>query len=281
MEQKKAVIRINFPFYPGHHPLDRKNALSHDLSLIPQYLKAVLKEMETAAEELSEYEITALHFGYGTPLLADSDLLADFLLSAKKLGIYSDSTHVSMRILPSQLSAAALTVLRNAGVNELIMETCTCRSREFAHLERPYYFSAFDGAVSLLTMYRQEGVHHELLAGIPEQTGNTIKETIDYVLKSDPSGIILKSFIENENSKELIKAASQELIDAGMTEYKPYCYAFPGKEHHYLLNEDTDLIGFGVCALTSLDGMKYRNTDNIYVYIAHSGELEAIASLIK
>lgn len=284
MEQKDVVIEIRFPFCPGHCVYCHKNALSRDKKLIPAYWKALRREVESTAGELQGSRIAAVHLGYGVPLEGDADQLADLLLFLRRTLPVGPDTRWSMRVLPYQLSAAALTVLRNAGIGQLVLETETCRSDEFAKLQRPYYFAAFDGAVSLLSMVRQQGVHLEVLLGIPGQTADTVRETLTYALKAKPDGIVLHWFdpsqAETPAMQQLYTAAVQCLAQSGMQPYADALhYAFPGRELAFPLAKSRphERVGFGAGAVTELDGLRYHNTPNLFVYMAHPDEPALIA----
>ena len=284
MEQKDVVIEIRFPFCPGHCVYCHKTALSRDKKLIPAYWKALRREVESTAEELQGCHIPAVHLGYGVPLEGDAEQLADVLLFLRKTLPVGPDTRWSMRVLPYQLSAAALTVLRNAGIDQLVLETETCRSDEFAKLQKPYYFAAFDGAVSLLSMVRQQGVHPEILLGIPGQTPDTVRETLDYALRAKPDGIVLHWFDPAQAgtpaARQLQDAAARRLAEGGMQPYADGMhYAFPGQELAFALAKSRphEQVGFGAGAVTQLEGLRYHNTSNLFVYMAHPDEPQLIA----
>lgn len=256
--------------------------MSRDEKLISGYWAALRKEVENATDELAGYHIAAVDIGYGTPLYGNAEELVDLLLFLRKKLPTDSRTQWSMRVLPYQLSAAALTVLRNAGIRHLVMETMTCRSDEFAKLHRPYYFAAFDGAVSLLTMSRQEELYLEMLLGIPGQNVQTLNESLDYALKAQPAGITLQFYEPAHASRPevqtLCAAAEARLTAAGMRRYSGMDYALPGKELRFGM-AGYDRMGFGAGAATELDGLRYHNTTNLFLYMAHSDEMQQIACL--
>lgn len=279
--KKELIVEIRFPFCSGRCGFCKKGALSRDKNRIAAYWAALRKEVENSAEELKQYRVSAVHLGYGMPLESNMDELADLLLFLRNTLPTDEQTQWSMRVMPYQLSAAALTVLRNAGINHLIMETMTCRSDEFAKLHRPYYFAAFDGAVSLLKMSRRESVYQEILLGIPGQSVKSLNESLDYVLKTQPAGITLQYYDAEQavcpEVQALLEAARAKLSAAGMqSDGNGLEYALPGKELHFHTAK-CDRMGFGAGALTQMEGMRYHNTTNLFLYMAHSDDLQMIA----
>ena len=214
------------------------------------------------------------------------DALDDILRFLKTALPVSERTQWVIDVMPNEMSAAALTVLRNAHLDVIHMGVMTCRMKEFALLNRPYYFAAFDGAISMLTMCRQRGVSIELLTGIPGQTERTLEESVSYAMKAQPEQISLRPYrsCEREEDKEreelLLQAAEACLGKFGMERYGiGMDYALPGKERTEFVLEaqGCNRIGFGAGALTRLDGYTYRNTENLELYLAHSAEPRYIA----
>ncbi|MCD7819103.1 MAG: hypothetical protein LUH07_08645 [Lachnospiraceae bacterium] len=280
LHRKELMIQIQIPFCTGHcHYCDRKS-LGSDRALFRRYLNALKAEISATAPEISDYDVTSIHIcGDNTITMMGTDILDDFLLFLKHTVPNSENAQWIIDMLPYEMSAASLTVLRNAHINILHLNTGTCQMKEFNLLKRPYYYAAFDGALSLISMYQQQNISIGLLAGLPGQTEESLVRSLQYALKAQPMQISLQACSPDAEGL-FSNTADKQLALSGLQRYgSGWNYALPSCERiEYLSAADhADCIGFGVGAITRLEGSSYRNTENLSIYLAYSTEPQIIA----
>lgn len=239
-----------------------------------------MREIEETSEELSGYEIISVHIEGGNPGLLGTDGLADFLYACRQMIPAEGNCQWVIDMLPSDLSAAMMTTLRNAHIDGINVGVMTTRMKEYPCLKRPCYLAAFDGAMSILTMHRQKGTGIVLLTGIPEQTEESLAESVRYCMKSNPERFSFYPYLAKGDQTSYLAAIDPILREYGFMSYGDGShYAQPGKEE-LDLTADARLLshmGFGVGAFTCFDGISYHNTEDLQRYIQYSGDPIQIA----
>ncbi|MCD8013119.1 MAG: hypothetical protein LUG99_08080 [Lachnospiraceae bacterium] len=284
LPKKELLIQIQIPFCTGHcHYCERKN-LGNSRTLFRQYLKALKAEITDTAPEISDYDVTSIHIcGDNTITMMGTDILDEFLLFLKRTIPTADHTQWVIDMLPYEMSAASLTVLRNAHISILHLNTGTCQMKEFNLLKRPYYYAAFDGALSLISMYQQHNISIGLFAGLPGQTEDSLVRSLQYALKAQPVQLSLQACSPDAEAK-FSSSVDCLMAQSGLQRYGTgWNYALPGQERiEYTQDSDNmDCIGFGAGAATRLDGNSYHNTENLSLYLAYSTDPQMIACDLK
>ena len=91
-----------------------------DLSfLVPQYIDALLREIEFAAAKNPHREIHTIYFGGGTPSLLPAHYYGGVLQRLERHFPLAVDAEVSMETNPNDLSTAYLSELREIGINRL------------------------------------------------------------------------------------------------------------------------------------------------------------------
>ena len=78
--------------------------------------------------------------------------------------------------------------------------------------------------------------------------------------------------------RDMLAEADELLAAVGFVQYLPRRWAKPGCEDKFwqVAAAGMDVLAFGLCACTKLDGMETTNTGDLSVYLAHSADYEQI-----
>lgn len=273
-----VLIEIRIPFCVGRCACCREQVIPANRETVSRYTSTILLEAEAVAQELSSSACAAVRLCGGNPLYMRPDGLDDLLSKLKGILPCRKDTQWMLSANPNELSAATLTVIRNAGIHAIDLNVMTCRMDEFALLQRPYYFAAFDGAMSLLTMFRQRGVCIRLLTGIPGQTEATLLESVRHALLTEPDSVEFLPF--GAQMEPLPAQVGSFLIEQGFEAVTPARYMRCGVSRRDWVLEARgcfEQYGIGAGAVTRLNGMAYRNTTDVSLYMKHATEPEVIA----
>ena len=145
-----------------------------------------------------------------------------------------------------------------------------------------------------------ENINVDLMIGLPNQTISDVKDSLNEIIKLNPTHVSVYSLIVEENTKmeQLINNKKLQLPDEelerqmywyvknilelnGYNHYEISNFAKKGKESKHNLNcwEQKEYIGLGLAAYSYLNGIRYGNTSDIEKYInvqdfLNSSELE-------
>ena len=126
-----------------------------------------------------------------------------------------------------------------------------------------------------------DNINVDLMIGLPNQTIQDIKKTLEQIQKLKPNHLSVYSLMVEENTQlhELIQTGQRQLPDEdlernmywyvkntleqnGYKHYEISNFAKEGKESKHNINcwEQKEYIGLGVASHSYLDGIRYANT---------------------
>ena len=87
-----------------------------------------------------------------------------------------------------------------------------------------------------------------------------------------------RDMLDDAAAEAQLAEADELLAAVGFVQYLPRRWAKPGCEDKFWQGAAAgmDVLAFGLCACTKLDGMETTNTGDLSVYLAHSADYEQI-----
>src|SRR5215471_12201549 len=254
--------------------------IKKDHSAAGGYIKNLIQEIELA-EAAHNRLVTQMHWGGGTPTYLASRQIAElFNALADRFSLAADG-EFSIEIDPRVTSTEQLQTLRALGFNRLSMgiqdfdpnvQLTIRRIQPYGHTRE-----LFDNARAL----GFESINADLIYGLPKQTRSSFQKTLDLVLELDPDRLAVFSYahvpvlkhqqrsfekyLPSESEKvQLFLDAIHRLTAAGYEHIGMDHFARPGDPlvaardngslhrnfQGYTTHADTDLIGFGVSAIS-------------------------------
>ncbi len=244
--------------------------------------------------------ITQLHFGGGTPTFLTEDLILELFNNIKQhFNLINDGTQdYSIEIDPREISRSKLQLLTEMGINRISIGV-----QDFDHKvqESIHRIQPIEMVTDLVRDAREMGIksiNFDLIYGLPYQTLEGFRDTLDKVVALSPERIsvfnyahlperfpaqkrILDDNLPNSDIKlELLKMTIEYLVDAG--------YEYIGMDHFakpsdslaiaqkqgllqrnfqgYTTHSGTDLVAFGVSAISDLHGIYIQNYTDLSKY---------------
>lgn len=266
------------------------------IALYLQYLK---KEIELKAQSFSEkVMITHLHFGGGSPGLIEPKDFSDLMNVLKQHFDFSPETEIAIELDPRLVTEAKIASYAKAGVTRASIGVQDFDEKVLKTVNRPQPFHLSYKAIELLKAYDITDINFDLLYGLPHQSLDTLKQTMEKVISLSPNRIAYFGYahvpwmkkhmrlipadaLPDTNLRyDLFEAGKDMLLKAG---YKPVGIDHFVKEddsmYHALKTETlhrnfqgyttdtaTDMISFGVSAISHIGAYYVQNTTDMPVY---------------
>lgn len=269
------------------------------LRTVARYRDALIAEIDSVASDVTEYEIVAIRFTGGVPLLLGGTNIADILFRMRNVMAVADDVEVTVETVPGKLDEHNLRMFSRVGVSRLEFELPTFVQSEHMQLRCPgLYAQIYDGD-AMRRFLGPDDWGCNLTFGLPGQTLESWKRTLQKVIEMEPTHISIAehrrfraddggergSFVElsRGDSLALCEAAVESLSRAGYDEYVLGSFARPGYccRYNELAYENADVLGIGAGVGSLYGGYAYRNTEDVEVYMAHSSDPEHVVCDVR
>ena len=183
-------LYVHIPFchslchYCGCH-----TKIVHSYSPIEQYVESLMREIDLIGKTLEQrIPVSRLHFGGGSPNYANSK---DIEKIVGRFSKYFDVSHmqIDMECDPRLLNAQKIKDYAALGVSRVSLGIQDFNETVQEVINRKQPFSLVQERVEQLRAAGIENINFDLITGLPEQTIDTVRETLEYVLKLKPSRI--------------------------------------------------------------------------------------------
>jgi oxygen-independent coproporphyrinogen III oxidase len=284
-----AALYIHVPFcakkcaYCDFVSFDNKN------ELIGEYFDALQKEIELASQLHDFHGVSTVFFGGGTPSFVDAACIAKTLETVQKYIGIEAGAEITMEANPNSLEREKLKTYLCAGVNRLSMGLQSAEDRLLKSLGRLHTRDVFRKAYEDARDAGFANISVDLIYGLPEQTAEEWKRTLEYTANLAPQHISAYSLTiepgtplhrnllagrvqeaDEEDEREMYHAAVSYLKTAGFDRYEISNFAQPGFEsrHNLVYWNRGDYLGVGAAAHSCVREVRFANTSDLEAYIS-------------
>ena len=260
------------------------------------YVRALLSEMEHAAQGAADRRVDTIFFGGGTPTTLPFADLARILEACRQQFQVDPEAEITCEANPATIPQTDLAQLREAGFNRLSIGVQSFDPDELKRLERVH---TVDEVYLTVERARQAGFDNlslDLMFGLPGQTverwQDNLQKAIDlepdhisaYNLTIEPDTVFYKQQSQgqlkmppDDFQRELFEITIATLTGAGYEHYEISNYAQPEKQSRHNLNYwvDGEYIGLGAGASSFFNGDRTKNTNLPSRYIARINKSKA------
>ncbi len=200
------------------------------LRLVEPYLDALGQEIDAAARLLPQVgaRVRTLYFGGGTPTTlspAQLDRLLGQLHRALDLTGLSECTVEAGR--PDTITAEKLTVLRSYGVDRLSVNPQTMQDHVLRAMGRAHTAADVLRAYDLARRSGDWAINMDLIAGLPEDTEDGFRDTLETVLSLAPENITVHTLALKKGARLMLE---QHSLPSGEETARMLAYAWPRLE---------------------------------------------------
>lgn len=291
--REKIGIYIHIPFcikkcfYCDFVSYQNKN------DLIGKYVDAVCLEILQNSEILSEYDISTIYFGGGTPSMIDS-IYIEKIVNTLKLFVSNEDTikEITIEVNPNSASLDKLESYYNMGINRLSIGLQSSHDKILRNIGRLHTFNDFKEVLKNANTVGFKNISVDLIYPLPGLNLTGFKETLNSIInlkdKFNIKHISVYNLEIHENTRldfllkegfidlcdedeeyKMREELNKKLQDNGFIKYEISNYAYPGFEskHNLCYWNQERYLGFGVNASSFFNLKRYKNTSDINKYI--------------
>ena len=260
-----------------------------DPDLTAPYVNALIAQIKDFRSEAKNKPVDTIYFGGGTPSLLSGEDVVRILKTVRSVFRVSDEAEITLEANPGTLNPENLSAYRAAGINRLSIGLQSADAGELQRLGRIHTKEEFENSFLLARLEGFQNINVDIMYAIPDQTEQTLSDTLDYVIALEPDHISFYGLrIEPDTPfgrDETVEAALpiedvqadmylhsvEKLEKAGFLQYEISNFCKPGFEcNHNLKNwKCKDYLGFGPAAHSLFEGTRFSYKKDIDAFIAN------------
>lgn len=281
-------LYIHVPFCMKKCPYCDFYSLRFSPQKAEEYQKAVIRNLSRYRETFD-----TVYFGGGTP-----SLIFDKITDILKAVDLTQKAEITVECNPESVSENALKELKLAGANRLSFGLQSLDENELAALGRSHSAETARKAILLAHTLGFENISADLMLGVPNQTLDSLKKTIDglcelpithvsaYLLKIEPNTVFGKKYGEiadilpdEDAQSELYLRAVETLEQHGFIQYEISNFAKSGFEslHNLKYWRGEEYVGIGPSAHSYHSGKRYAVPKSLTKFLEREFQLEEIS----
>ena len=212
------------------------------MKLLPPYVEALLKEIEATGKALNQAGLTVRTFymGGGTPTTLSAGQL-DRVLSAcrEQLPLEGCAEYTVEAGRPDTITREKLEVLRAHGVGRISINPQTLEDEVLRAIGRRHTAEDIRGACALARAVGFDSINMDLIAGLPRDSEEGFRRTLDGVLAMAPENITVHTLALKKGSTLMEKGGAIPSGEetARMLEYSLDALEGAGYRPYYLYRQ--------------------------------------------
>ena len=223
-----------------------------------------------------KFTADTLYLGGGTPSVLTPQQLEKIILTAKGKFNIPDDSEITVECNPSSDIESLIPVFKSCGVNRISLGMQSAVDAERKLLGRISDRKRVKTVIDLLKANGIENISLDIMLGVPNQTKESLSETLDFIKKCNVkhiSAYILKieegtffdthkerfSFPSDDEACDLYEHCSDYLESIGFSHYEISNFAIPGFESKHNTKYWTleDYLGIGAAAHSFVNGKRF------------------------
>ena len=255
-----------------------------------EYVDALLREIRAAGAVYSEYKISSVYIGGGTPSLLSPEQIGQLGTAlSSAFGAFEKNCEFSVECNPGTVTQEKLRAFKAAGINRLSIGLQSMNDKELRALGRIHTSADFLNTYDAARAAGFENINIDLMQAVPYQTPASWKKTLEAAAALEPEHISAYSLIieegtpfyeaaaagmlpqlpDEDEEREIYYATRDILEKYGYKRYEISNYALPGFEcrHNIGYWKRENYLGLGLGASSLIENVRWKNTADISKYI--------------
>ncbi len=273
--------------------------ISHRKDVSGRYLECVRREMEKLGQYIDRSrKVVQLHWGGGTPNFLSNEEITELMGCIKEIFSLDEKAEVSVEIDPRYLSEGQLETLRSLGFNRISMGLQDTDEEVQRAINRVQPYELMQKVMKDLRYLGFESINIDLIYGLPHQTPEKFRRTIEKTIALDPDRVAVFNFAYVPWLKPLQRKIEPstlpppetklEMLRLSIELFQSAGYVFIGMDHFakekdeltlaqregtlwrnfqgYTTKKGVDLIGIGATSIGMLYDGYFQNYKTIREY---------------
>ncbi len=258
-------------------------------------LKRELKWRAAAYGKTSPYSIRSVFIGGGTPSVADTKEILSIMRCIFDWYSIEDQAEITIETNPGTIDHEKCRAYYQAGINRLSLGFQSLDDEILQAMGRIHSSEKAVRAYSDAVDSGFENINIDLMLGFPGQRPAVFEKTLAKVIQLRPQHISAYSLLVEEGTalarriaqgamqepgqeedRQMYRTACQWLPAAGYERYEVSNFALPGFASIHNLGYWTGVpyLGVGLGAASYLEGIRFRNTEDMEQYLKGTPEEE-------
>ena len=282
---KSKCYYCDFVSYP-----DKLNMQGKYIECLKQEIEKYSKENDIMFEHGLEpkFMIKTIYIGGGTPSIINENYIENLLNTIKTKFMVEPDAEITIEVNPGTTTMQKLEKYRKAGINRVSIGLQACQECLLREIGRIHNYKQFENTYKCARDIGFDNINVDLMIGLPKQTLNDVKESINKILKLKPEHISVYSLILEENTPlyEMVQEKQLDMISDELernmywyvkktlekhnyNQYEISNFSKPGFESNHNMDcwNQKEYIGIGAAASSFLDDKRYSNVESIENYI--------------
>lgn len=197
---KELGIYVHIPFCKQKCSYCDFISYSNKNNLIEEYIEALKQEIKENAERLSEYEITTIYIGGGTPSYIESKHIVEILETIKQNYNISKNAEITIEVNPGTATKENFEAYVKAGINRISIGLQSCNDNLLKMIGRIHTYEEFLNTYKMAQETGLKNINVDLMIGLPNQSLKDVKESLEKIIKLNPEHISVYSLIVEEGT---------------------------------------------------------------------------------
>ena len=280
-------IYIHVPFCRSKcQYCDFYSLTNKDDKLMEDYLRAICAHIKESGSLAPGYKVDTIYFGGGTPSFFGADGMATIMTAIRRSFDVDSAAEITFEANPDSVSDKFLSRMRAEGFNRVSLGIQCDDDEILKKIGRPHDYAQAVSAVQRIRKAGFKNLSVDLMYGLPNQTLNGWKDTLERVLALNPEHISCyglkveegtpmydyKDFLNLPNDDlqaDMYLAATEILRGKGFRQYEISNFARKGlySRHNMKYWTGGEYLGFGPNASSDFAGRRFTIIRDLQGYI--------------
>lgn len=254
-----------------------------------KYVGCIIKEIESKNwnEINKNYQVTTIYIGGGTPSFINSKNITKILNSLKNSANITNP-EITIEVNPGTLNKEKLLTYKKVGINRISIGLQSTNNDLLKQIGRIHTYEQFLESYKLAKKVGFTNINIDLMLGLPNQTIEDLKQSLETVIELNPShvsvyslileeGTVLYKLIEDkkinlpneELERQMYWYTKNKLELNGYHHYEISNFAKEGKKSKHNVNcwNQEEYLGFGLAAHSYFENKRFSNIENLEIYM--------------